>query len=169
MSRINKSAAALALIASLTGCVTSPDAKPQSNRAVIDRYFHLVDAKQPEKLGDVETAKVVYRLPLGIMDGAVHAQVLKSFGAAFPNFKHTLARCVEAGDLVSCEGNFTGDHTGPLAMADGSTLSATGKHVDFPIAAFARIQNGKLAEFNGYFDVLGFLGQLGVGPAAAKK
>ncbi len=45
--------------------------------------------------------------------------------AAFPNFNHEITRWVEAGDWVSFEGTFTGDHTGPLAMADGSVPPAT--------------------------------------------
>ena len=141
---------------------------PVTNREVITRYFELVDSKKSETISEVETSDVTYRLPVGVMDGPSHTQLVGAFAAAFPNFKHTIARCVEAGDLVACEGLFTGDHTGPLAMADGSVLPATQKHVEFPIVAFARVQNGKLVEFNGYFDLLGFLGQLGVGPAAAK-
>ena len=35
---------------------------------------------------------------------------------AFPNFKHTITRCIESGDTVACEGKFTGDNTGPMAM-----------------------------------------------------
>ncbi len=139
-----------------------------NNREVIARYFELVDSKKSETISEVEASDVTYRLPVGVMDGPSHTALVGAFAVAFPNFMHTITRSIEAGDLVSCEGMFTGDHTGPLAMADGSVLPATQKHVEFPIAAFARVQNGKLVEFNGYFDLLGFLGQLGVGPAAAK-
>ncbi len=166
---VKKSLSALALIAMAIGCATNADAKSQSNREVVLRYFQLVDSKKTETISQAEADGMIYRLPVGAMDASGHTQLVKGFAAAFPNYKHTIARCVEAGDLVSCEGMFSGDHTGPLAMADGSVLPATQKHVEFPIAVFARVQNGKLVEFNGYFDLLGFLGQLGVGPAAAKK
>ncbi|GEM_PF-899215 len=167
-SGLKKSLLALAVIAAATGCVTSPDAKSQSNGEFITRYFQQVDSKKPETLAGLEAPGVTFRLPLGVMDGAGHAQVLKAFAGAFPNFQHKVTRCVEAGEWVSCEGTFTGDHTGPLAMADGSVLPATNKHVEFTTALYARVQNGKLVEFDAYFDVLGFLGQLGVGPGAKK-
>lgn len=166
---LKKSLLALAVIATASGCVASSEAEPQAHREVINRYFQLVDSKQVETISQLEASNITYRLPVGVMDGAAHSQLIKAFAIAFPNFKHTITRCVEAGDLVSCEGAFTADHTGPLAMADGSVLPPTQKHVSFPIAAFARVQKGKLVEFNGYFDLLGFLGQLGVGPAAAKE
>ena len=165
---LKKSLLAFAVIASATGCITGADAKAQTNREVVLRYFQLVDSKKTETISEAEAPGLTYRLPVGVMDAPGHTQLVKGFATAFPNYKHTIARCVEAGDLVSCEGKFTGDHTGPLAMADGSVLPATQRHVEFPIAVFARVQNGKLVEFNGYFDLLGFLGQLGVGPAAAK-
>src|SRR4051812_35897130 len=132
-SKRKKHPLALALLATaigcLTGCVTDPEAKPQSNGDFVRHYYQVVDGKQAEKIGELEAPGVVFRLPLGTMDGPTHAQVIKGFAIAFPNFKHTITRCVESGDLVSCEGTFTGDHTGPLAMADGSVLPATQKHV----------------------------------------
>ena len=165
---LKKSLLALAVMASATVGVTSAEAKSQTNRETVLHYFQLVDSKKAETISGAEAAGIVYRLPVGVMDGPGHSQLVKGFANAFPNFKHTIARCVEAGDLVSCEGTFTGDHTGPLAMADGSVLPATNKHVEFPTALYARVQNGKLVEFDAYFDVLGFLGQLGVGPGAKK-
>jgi len=159
---------ALATAGLTAGCVASAGAQSKTNADVMARYFQLVDGKQPGTLAEVEAPGVSYELPLGKMDSARHAQVLQSFAVAFPNYKHTITRCVEAGDLVSCEGTFSADHTGPLAMPDGSTLPPTQKHVEFPIAEFARVQNGKFIEYDGYFDVLGFLAQLGVGPGAPK-
>jgi predicted ester cyclase len=160
---------ALSVVAAQLGCVANVGAGPQSNRDVMNRYFQLVDAKHPEALAEVEGSGLIYKLPLGSMDAATHGKVLMSFGVAFPNFKHAITRCVESGDLIACEGTFSGDQTGPLAMPDGSTLAPTKKHVEFPICAVARVQDRKFVEYDGYFDVQGFLGQLGVGGAAPSK
>lgn len=171
MKTILQTVSVIALLATsfASGCASSAAAQGPTNRDVMNRYFELVDSKQVDDLPSVEGPGLSYKLPLGTMDAATHSKVIQSFAIAFPNFKHTLSRCVEAGDLIACEGNFTGDHTGPLAMPDGSSLPATQKHVDFPIVSFGRVEDGKFVEYDGYFDVLGFLAQLGVGPGAPKS
>jgi predicted ester cyclase len=157
---------AAAILAPAAGAIA---AKKQPNRAVIDRYFEIVDGKQLDKLPDIETADVVVKTPMASLSGpAGHAQLLKGFAAAFPNYKHVDNRCVEAGDLISCEGKFVGDHTGPMMTPDGKTIPATQKHVDLGYAGFARVKNGKIAELHVYFDTMAFMQQLGLVPSPPK-
>jgi predicted ester cyclase len=144
-------------------------AKKQTNQQVIDHFFQVVDAKQFDRLGEVDAPDMVMNMPMGAVKGPEgHAQLIKGFAMAFPNFKHNTGRCIEAGDVISCEGEFTGDHTGPMMTPDGKTIPATQKHVEFPYAGVARIKNGKVAEINVYFDVMGFMQQLGVVPSPPK-
>jgi predicted ester cyclase len=140
-------------------------AKKESNRQVMERWFEAVDSKQTDRLAGVETADIEMRTPMGLNQGTEgHAQMTKMFAAAFPNFKHTLGRCVESGDLIACEGKFTGDNTGPMSMPGGQTIPATNKHVEFEWSGMAQIKNGKVASANVYFDNMGFMQQLGLVP-----
>jgi predicted ester cyclase len=144
-------------------------AKKQTNQQVITHFFEVVDAKQTDRLVEVDAPDLAMTTPMGALKGPEgHAQLMKGFGTAFPNFKHITGRCVESGDLISCEGKFVGDHTGPMMTPDGKTIPATGKHVEFPYAGVARIKSGKVAELNVYFDVMSFMQQLGLVPSAPK-
>lgn len=137
----------------------------KSNREIIERWFAIVDANQVDRLGEVESPEIEMKLPFGPLKGtAAHAQLTKAFATAFPNMKHTVNRCIEAGDEIACEGSFTGDHTGPMVMMNGPTVAATNRHVAFDWAGMARIKNGKVTAVNVYFDNMGFMQQLGLIP-----
>jgi predicted ester cyclase len=143
-------------------------AKKESNRQVLERWFEAVDSKQTDKLAGVETADIEMKTPMGLTKGTQgHVQMTRMFAAAFPNFKHTLGRCVESGETIACEGKFTGDNTGPMAMPNGQTIPATSKHVEFEWAGMAQVKNGKVASANVYFDNMGFMQQLGLVPPPA--
>ena len=144
-------------------------AKKESNRQVIDRWCQAVDSKQVEKLVEVETADVDMKMPTGPVKGTLgHQQMTKMFATAFPNFKHTVTHCVESGDEIACEGRFAGDNTGPMMMPNGQTVPASNKHVDFEWAGVAKIKGGKVSAVHVYFDMMGFMQQLGAAPVAAK-
>ena len=66
------------------------------------------------------------------------------------------------GDVVAAEFVLTARHTGALEMPTG-TLPPTNRQVTLPAAVFLRInREGLIAEVRGYFDMAGFLQQLGV-------
>jgi steroid delta-isomerase-like uncharacterized protein len=66
------------------------------------------------------------------------------------------------GDVVAAEFVLTARHTGALEMPTG-TLPPTNRQVTLPAAVFLRInREGLIAEARGYFDMVGFLQQLGV-------
>jgi predicted ester cyclase len=140
-------------------------AKSEGNREVIDRWFAIVDSRQTEKLASVETADFVMKMPMGTIKGVEgHTGLVKMFGTAFPNMKHTVTRCVESGETISCEGTFAGDNTGPMAMPNGKSLPASGKHVDFGWAGIATVKGGKVASVNVYFDTMALMQQIGAVP-----
>ena len=150
--------------------VASAKAKKETNRQVLDRWFQVVDSKQIEKIPELETSDFEMRMPMGIIRGPEgHMQMAKGFATAFPNFKHVVERCIESGDLITCEGRFVGDHTGPLMTPDGQTIPATNKHVDFAFLGMAEVKGGKVANVHVYFDNMGFMQQLGLMPAPGAK
>ncbi len=149
--------------------VASPAlAKKETARDVMDRYFAVIDAKQLDRLAEVETANVEMVTPMGTLhssDG--HKQMAQGFATAFPNFKHVLGKCIESGESISCEGHFVGDHTGPMQMPNGQTVPATHKHIDFSWAGLATVKGGKVTSMHVYFDTMVMMQQLGLVPPPA--
>jgi len=161
-------------ILTLSALATAPAlaAKKQTLRQVMDHYFTVVDSKQLDKLAEVDSPDLEMVTPMGAFKGVEgHQQLLKGFATASPNFKHTVTRCIEQGDTISCEGTFAGDHTGPLMMPTGQSVPATGKHFEFKWAGLATIKNGKVTTLHVYFDPMVMMQQLGLvpAPAMAKK
>jgi len=142
------------------------NAKKETNRQVMDRWFATVDSKQTDKLAALEAADFEMKVPgMPVIKGPEgHAQLTKGFATAFPNFKHVVSRCIESGETIACEGHFVGDHTGPMGMPNGQSIPPTNKHVDFEWGGIAVIKNGKLASCNVYFDNMALMGQLGLLP-----
>src|SRR5262245_7997500 len=156
----------------LAGLVTANavHAKKETKRQVIDRWFERIDSKQLDKFGEVETVDLDMKVPSGPVKGTQgHQQLTKMFATAFPNFKHTVTQCVESGDAIACEGRFAGDNTGPMMMPTGQTMPATNKHVDFEWAGVAKVKGGKVSSVHVYFDMMGFMQQLGAGPPPPKQ
>jgi steroid delta-isomerase-like uncharacterized protein len=94
----------------------------------------------------------------------------KGFGAffqAFPDGKMKVSKLVVKGDMAAMEWSFTGTHGGPMA-GPGGTIPATNKKVVVKGAEFTRHNaKGQIVEERGYFDVAGFMAQLGVGAPPA--
>jgi steroid delta-isomerase-like uncharacterized protein len=92
--------------------------------------------------------------------------LLDVFWTAVPDFRHEIAAVLESGDLVALRGIATGTHSGPLAGPMGE-IPASGRSISFPFAAWARVEDGLIQEFRGYWDVMGFMQQVGALPAPA--
>jgi hypothetical protein len=94
---------------------------------------------------------------------------LRVWLTGFPNARrHQLDRVVEIDGRVYCEGVFHGVNEGPMESPQG-TLPATGKSVAIPFVLIVDIDTDAqhATSVSLYMDQLGFLGQLGLVPAAA--
>ena len=89
-----------------------------------------------------------------------------AFWAAIPEFEHSVTQLVEDGGLVALEGVASGTHLGRLAGPAGE-IPASGRSVEFPFAAWARVENGLITRFRGYWDVAAFMQQIGAMPEPA--
>ena len=89
---------------------------------------------------------------------------LKAFNtairAAFPDWHSTPEELIAEGDRVAERWTGRGTQRGGF-----QGIPPTGKQVAVPGVVFYRIQDGKIAEFRGSFDLLSLLQQLGVSPA----
>jgi ketosteroid isomerase-like protein len=80
--------------------------------------------------------------------------------------RHELVSGIESGEVVALEGHVTGTHDGTLVGPMGET-APTGRRIDIPWAALARVEGGRVASFHGYWDAALFIAQLGLLPEPA--
>lgn len=93
------------------------------------------------------------------------ANALPKVFAAFPDFRAEYEQHIVDGDRVAIQWRLTGTHTGPFFG-----IAPTGKVVRFQNVAIARVEDGKIVQFNsevGWLAVLLQLGVLPLPPAAA--
>lgn len=92
--------------------------------------------------------------------GPVDKEGFKQFASlmrrAFPDWHATVDRMVAEGDTVGEWWTGRGTHKGEF-----QGLAPTEKQVAVPGVVFYRIESGKIAEFDGTFDSLGMMRQLG--------
>jgi steroid delta-isomerase-like uncharacterized protein len=135
--------------------------------AVVKEWASLLDAGDLDGSGRLVADDIVWANPVAVVHGRDELRaVLGAFWAAIPDFRHDIADSVSSGELVAIRGTASGTHTGPLVGPMGE-IPASGASISFPFAAWARVENGLIREFRGYWDVMGFLQQVGAVPEAA--
>lgn len=98
--------------------------------------------------------------PMG-RDGDRHrAEVLAT---AFPDQHYDIREMVAEGDMLAVRWRMTGTHEGELA-GPTMTIPPTGKSIDIWGMSTYRIEDGTAREIWERFDMMEFLGQLGVLP-----
>jgi predicted ester cyclase len=102
--------------------------------------------------------------PQGIKGVKAIRASLEPFLKAFPDIRLVTETQFGAGDWVTQLSHMRGTNTGPLEIPGGQTIPATNKAVRMPVAMVAKLQGGKFAEINVYFDQAGLLAQLGLLP-----
>ena len=70
------------------------------------------------------------------------------------------------GDVVAIEGTWNGTHTAPMPTPQGE-VAPTGKRASLPFAGIVRLEGDRIASIHNYFDLMAFMGQLGVLPEPA--
>jgi len=91
---------------------------------------------------------------------------LESWWKAFPDASISIGKVVESGDQAVGEMTYRGTQTGPLVGPAGE-IPPTGKSVELRGAAWITIKDGKIARFDGYYDTMSMMVQLGLMPAPA--
>ncbi|MCJ2531503.1 MAG: ester cyclase [Candidatus Thermoplasmatota archaeon] len=95
---------------------------------------------------------------------AAYREGMEGFLAAFPDIRVEIARTFGQGDWVCMEGTSTGTHTGPFKGPGGETIPATNKPVRMQGCGLYKVEGGQITELRDYYDLLGFMTQLGLAP-----
>jgi len=86
------------------------------------------------------------------------------FATAFPDLRTKKERSFGQGAWVCLETTSTGTHKGPLHGPGGQTIPATNKPFRIKVAAVFKLEGGQITEVHEYFDLAGFMSQLGLAP-----
>ena len=135
-------------------------------RDVMNRLTEAVFSNDREALSQLYAEDATAEVPdqgtiqgrEGVMDWALE------FQESFPDSSYEDGNQYEVGDTAIDEGWFVGTNTGPIAMPDGSSIPATGKHVRIRAVDIATVEDGVITSHRFYFDQMDFLGQLGLMP-----
>ena len=67
-----------------------------------------------------------------------------------------------SGDWTCSIARFHGTMTGPMVLADGTTIPPNGKMFEVDFCTVARWHDGQIVEENLFYDVVGMMSQLGL-------
>src|SRR5262249_6200086 len=94
------------------------------------------------------------------LTGDAIVEALQGWNAAMPDARGAITTRTEGGDQVVLEVLWEGTQTGEMVTPEG-TIPASGKHQTTPAAFVFDYDGGRLKEARHYFDMLGFLKQIG--------
>ena len=134
---------------------------------VVNEWAARLDAGDLDRSSELVADDVEWANPVASVRGRDELRALLGVvWTAIPDFKHDVSDLVASGDVVALRGTARGTHSGPLAGPMGE-VPASGRSISFPFAAWARVEDGLIREFRGYWDVMGFLQQVGALPEPA--
>lgn len=136
-----------------------------ANRELLDRYVERYNAGDLDGVMDLYAEDAVQIMPDGTYEGwtAVRDRLAQELDG-FAELNHTVRSFVEQGDTFADEWTFTGTHTGPFLLPDGSQLPPTGKQVEIRGMELVQVRDGKIVVDNLYYDSMAVLVQLGLVP-----
>jgi steroid delta-isomerase-like uncharacterized protein len=126
------------------------------NRAVNERDSPQLRALYHEDAVNIDPTRVMRGID----------QIMLSFEqmwSAFGELEFEIGP-VAVGDESGFANEWTGrgQHTGAYVMPDGQQLPATGRRIEIQGGTFFELRDGKISRQRDYFDVLGWMQQLGL-------
>jgi len=89
---------------------------------------------------------------------------LESLHGMCPDYQVRKVRSFGQDEWICLEAEESGTMRGPLHGPGGRTIPPTNKSFKIPSTIVCRVVNGKINEVRVYYDVLGLMTQLGLGP-----
>jgi steroid delta-isomerase-like uncharacterized protein len=139
----------------------------QDNMRIDDEEIAAWNAHDAERAADVFPDNIVWidaGSPQPMQGKDALRQYLQGWFTAFPDIKITVTNRAVTEDQVASELVFVGTNSGPLQLAPGASIPATGKKVNGRGTYFVRFKDGKPVEVHSYPDLAGMMMQLGLMP-----
>jgi len=89
---------------------------------------------------------------------------LEGLHGMIPDYQVRKVRSFGQDEWICLEAEESGTMRGPLHGPRGRTIPPTNKSFKIPSTIVCRVVNGKINEVRVYYDVLGLMTQLGLGP-----
>lgn len=127
-------------------------------------FFAALNAQEMDKVVSLISPSANIVTPIGnFTGGEAYRDWMNMHFRALPNFTHELRGMVaESERTLAFELHAFGTHTGPLDLPSG-TIEATNKSLDVSAVDFWQFdENGLIVEYHLYFNLMDFLGQLGL-------
>ena len=139
----------------------------EENVKVVRERDEAINARDWDRAFKTYAESVVAHAP-GLQEPLKGIEALKGwmtpFFNAFGDMKGTIVNSFGQGDWVVVEEEIEGTHTGTLVNSDGSEIPPTNKTIKMWSADVIKVEDGKITEQRTYFDMLGFMAQLGLMP-----
>jgi steroid delta-isomerase-like uncharacterized protein len=103
-------------------------------------------------------------LPQPLKGRAALRGLMENLYVMFPDYRLREERIFGQDEWVCLEAEESGTMKGPMHGPGGKTVQPTNKSFKAPSSIICRIENSKIAEVRVYFDVLGLMAQIGLGP-----
>jgi len=135
-----------------------------------EEFFAAMNARDIDGMTAMISPHADVRTPLGNLTGPQeYPEWIEMHFQALLDFTHEIRGIAvesEADQTLAFELHATGTHTGKLTLPSGD-VPPTGRRVDVPAADFWRFSDGLIVEYRLYFNLVDFLGQLGLAGDAA--
>ncbi|TLZ80018.1 MAG: ester cyclase [Methanobacteriota archaeon] len=137
------------------------------NLRVIDSGIAALNAHDWDRFVRLHAESVIDLNPAApepIKGRAAVRAYYEQFNRAFPDLRTQKDRSFGQGDWVCLETTSSGTHKGPLLGPGGQAIPATGKSFSMKVAGVFKLERRQITEVHEYFDLAGFMAQLGLSP-----
>ena len=130
-------------------------------RGVATRWAEAYNSHDESEIRDVLAANAVLVSPEGTYEGQqAIVDYMMAWARAFGG-GYTIHHVTSEGDTAVIEMTWRGEHTAPYSTPDGD-VPATGRSVEARTSHAVVVENDVATNVRMYFDVHGFLSQLGL-------
>jgi steroid delta-isomerase-like uncharacterized protein len=148
--------------------VTREEKTMGANRELLGRYVELYNAGDLDACIELYADDAVQLMHDGSFEGrsAIRERLARDLEAC-PDATYTMESFVEQGDTFADEWTFSGTHTGPFSLPDGTQIPPTGRRLEIRGMELVQVRDGEIVVDNLYYDSMAVLAQLGLVPEGA--
>ncbi len=131
-------------------------------KELAEHAFDVYNSRDIDAFMDLYTDDAVLTFPQGSIRGrdAIRQNWAQQW-ASFPDSHISSELLVAEGDTVADEFTYSGTNTGPIAMPDGSTGPATGRHIEMRGMQLMKMRDGKVVRHDIFLDTGDMMVQMG--------
>ena len=139
----------------------------EENLKIVEEWAEAISARDLDRVLGMYAESIVSHDP-GLQEPVKGIEAHKAWETAifeaFGEGKVTLLNVFGQGDQVVAESVYEMTHTGPLLRPDGTEVPPTNKTAKGRVLEVFTFEDGKITEVHAYYDQLGLMAQLGLGP-----